>query len=399
MSAQQQLFSDLAVPKVEYFGSGASAKWDFLAYRTARCGVGVTATELRASVIAMAAAFVNGEDCAATAGRVFLDSGAFGRYMGWRRYQDAQARIASGSARKGDEKVPAVLSPRLDFESEVFPVYEALIGAVNPGRHGGLLMVMPDVIGHHDESLALLRKHQATIRRWLAAGIEAIFPIPDGRIEVAEKAYRDIIDIAGTTRVVIGIPSNAEAWRREQVVSFAATCRPQRIHMLGLGEACELSLRSAKIAAVSPDTRISADSCQILAHVGEGRRLTEGARVWRRRIAEWCAEDTSRANPLVDLSAFVGAVVEDPGFVPPLAASRLAAAIGLDTEWQARFAAAAEGGLQEVVAAADPDEEWIYEKLRGAIYEQLYLPWAIDLLGGAARAWQLSEIAGEHPFG
>jgi hypothetical protein len=402
MSGRQQLLfvADQApVPNVEFFGSGASAAWDFLGYRTARQPVGVTATELRPRAISLIANYLNGTDCVGSStGRVFCDSGSFGQFQAWRAGEGARERLARGAARDGDEKAARVLTAELDFEGRVFPVYEALIDAINPGRHSGLLLVAPDVIGNPQRSIELQRKHVDRLRRWISLGAEVMFPIQDGVLESAVSTYQAIDAMVGSDRFVVGVPSNKCPWSRDQIMQFARYVRPRRIHLLGLGDQATLGARAGDLRAVSPETTLSADSCKILAAVGEGRRLTVTSREWDQSIVEWCATTTGDENPLVDLSAFTSAVMEEPGFVSPIQAGRLAAAIGLDTEWQERFAASAADGLSEVIAQADPDEEWIHAPLCMAIKAQLYGPWAKDRLAGVGRAWALMAVAAENPF-
>lgn len=111
--AQMGLLGTLA-PAIVTYGSGASAKWDFAAYALVNQPVGITATETPEATAMRAVEILE------SGGKVFVDSGAFGAFR--------SKRV-------------------LDFEREVFPLDERLVDGMK-GK-GDLLLVAPDVVGHH----------------------------------------------------------------------------------------------------------------------------------------------------------------------------------------------------------------------------------------------------------
>jgi hypothetical protein len=208
---------------VEKFGSGASAKWDFLGYAFVDAPVGVAATELRPGVIDHLVAYLD------RGGRVFVDSGAFGAFRAGRQ---------------------------LDFESEVFTVYDDLLRRTF--KPHGLMIVMPDVVGDQQRTLWLQRQHLAHIRRWLDSGAECVFPIQDPTLDPV-LSYRDVRALISGRAFTVGVPSNEHAWHPYQVIEFARAAEPPRMHLLGLAREAVLQQISSEVAAASPHTRLSAD--------------------------------------------------------------------------------------------------------------------------------------------
>jgi hypothetical protein len=356
MAAPVDMFAAPPAP-VEKFGSGASAKWDFLGYAFVDAPVGVTATELRLGVIDHIVAYLD------RGGRVFVDSGAFGAFRAGRQ---------------------------LDFEREVFTVYDDLLRRTL--KPHGLMIVMPDVVGDQQRTLWLQRQHLAHIRRWLDSGAECVFPIQDPTLDPV-VSYHDVRALISGRAFTVGVPSNEHAWHPYQVIEFARAAKPSRMHLLGLAREAVLQQISSEVSAISPHTRLSADSCQIIAHAGRGRRLTDRCKTRLEDAVLW-VEGGAREVPLPDLSTYLTDVLYTPDFLGAQAAVKLGEALGYSGDaWRAKFAAAAPVGMLEVLGSLDPDEEWLHDRMRNVVRELLYRPWLRKVLSGPIRAYEVARIA------
>lgn len=355
------LFGVPDVPLTIY-RSGASAKWDFLGYRYARSPVGITATELPSRVVPYVVQYLDDH------GEVFVDSGAFGRF------------------RQGQS---------LDFETEVFPLYEELLAATT--RPQGLLLVAPDIVGAQAESLALQTAHAERLRRWCETGASVIFPIQEGHANPV-AAYTAIAKLLGNLPFVVGIPSNAKAWSADDLVRFVKAVRPSRIHLLGLSATVKARQWALKVQCASPETQVTCDACQIIAHAGQGRRLTDRCQSRMDAVLSQAADTGSpvgveEADALPDVETFRHCLYDSPHLLTAALARDLA--IALDApEWGSRFEAAVPNGFQEVFAQLDPDETWLQERLIDVV-PQLYADWLRVVLAGPIRAHEVGRLADE----
>lgn len=357
-AANGDLFSDHAAAPVERFGSGASALFDFLGYCLVNHPVGVTATEMGTKVLDKIVTYLD------RGGRVFVDSGAFGAHNAGRV---------------------------IDFEQEVFPHYDYLVERTT--RPAGLMLVMPDVVGDQRATLQLQRTHLPRIIGWIESGVEAVFPVQNPDSDPV-GVYREIRALIGDRPHTVGVPSNKHAWSASQVVSFAAAVKPARMHLLGLAREGILRQLARDIAAVSPLTRLSCDSCQVIAHAGAGRRLTDRTRS-RLEDAVRCVELGEDPDvPLPDLSSYVADVLYTESFLTAAQAVMLGGQLGYaGEEWAGKFAAAVPTGMADVLGPLDPDEQWMPDALRDAVAKALYRPWLRKVLAGPIRAWEVARLA------
>lgn len=352
---QRALFEADAVP-VERFHSGSSAYWDFRGYMLAGAAIGVTATELPKSdggrFLQLVAQHTQ------RGGLVFVDSGAFGAFV---------ARRA------------------LDFEAEVFPAYDGILGAGAIAPQ--LRLVMPDVVGDPEASLRLQRRHAARIRGWMDAGAQCIFPLhsPD-----AGRFLRAIQRIAQGRSFTVGVPSNLEAWTLRELLRFCERHQPARIHLLGLGQVDKVQAIAQALAGVSPHTTVSCDSCSLIAHVGTGRRLTDRCRTRLVDALQWVMMDTKADVPFPVLSTYVTHALYTPNFLDEAAVGLIAARFGVDL--QAALEAARSVGLLDVLGPLDPDEEWLEEELFEFVRLEIYGPELERVLRGPIRAWEVARL-------
>ena len=359
------MFSEAsAIGKAERFGSGASAKWDFLGYALVGSPVGVTATELSPGVMKLIVSYLD------RGGRVFVDSGAFGAFRA---------------------------KTQLDFEKQVFPRYEELLRGTRCPQ--GLLLVMPDVVGDQHATLALQRRFLSRIVTWIERGVEAIFPVQNPDADPI-GVYADIRALIGNRPHAVGVPSNERAWKPHQVVGFAGQVRPGRMHLLGLARKSVLRQIERDVADVSPDTRLSCDACELIAHAGKGRRLTDRARSRMESAIECVERGSDPEVPLPALSTYMVDVLYTPGFLSPKQAIMVGESMGYSgPEWASRFADASRAGMLDVLGRLDPDEEWIHDAVTEVVAARIYRPWVRRTLAGPIRSWEVARIAtGKDPY-
>lgn len=345
------------VAGVERFASGASAYWDFRGYALAGVPVGVTATELNARTEAEVVRYSN------RGGRVMIDSGAFGAF------------------RAGKE---------IDFD-KILSLYERLADATAQPKC--LALVMPDVVGDQGATLGLQRQYRDRIIGLMDTGVEAIFPIQSPDLDPV-GAYRAVEGLVGGRNFCAGIPSNEKAFSPAQVIDFAAKTQAKRLHLLGLAKPAVVGMLAREIECVSTGTELACDSCQLLAHVGRGRRLTDRATT-RMASAMEAVERGEYEEHLPSMRMYLFALEWDAGFLTEEEAASLGRALGCEGKtWEVAFKAASRSGMLEVLGPLDPDEEFLAEKLWEVVPELLYRPWLRSVLSGPIRAFEVARLAG-----
>lgn len=297
-------------------------------------------------------------------GLVVIDSGAFGAFRADRT---------------------------LDFEAEVFPIYEMILSGTS--RPDLLTLTAPDVVGNPSATLALQLSHMDRLRRWATSGAHVIIPIQKGGDAVAH--YQVIADAFGTLGFTVGIPSNAKAWTLADLLPFIREARPARIHLLGLSAARRVKSWVFRIQEISPGTSVQCDACQIIAHAGQGKRLTDrchsrmdAALTQAALTGSPLAEDDIEALPTMEM--FRHLLWDEPNLLTP-ALTLLLAQLLHTPEWEEQLTAAIPFGLHDAFGRMDPDEEWLHERLMVAA-PMLYTEWLRTILSGPIRAYELSRL-------
>lgn len=231
---------------IPHYRSGASSHGMMRGYIMAGVPFGVALTEMRPGTPAWYLMLDHG----ARGGEIFVDSGAFPAFT------------------RGEA---------VDWTRNKAMVRQMIAEAPGARFH----IVMPDVIGDQDASLALLRENADYIREVIAAGQDALVPIQKGRLSPRE-AYEEAVRILGTDDFTASLPSNKAAFSTADLDNLMSGPRkPQRVHFLGIAGRKEM-LRdmAAVVHRHSPDTFITSDANRLRAKVGKGRAVTNDRADW-----------------------------------------------------------------------------------------------------------------------
>ncbi|MGN5477644.1 hypothetical protein ACTMU2_14145 [Cupriavidus basilensis] len=154
----------------------------------------------------------------------------------------------------------------MDFDA-VLQKYEQLqqyIAEANPAEEQITppMFVMPDVVGDQAASLALVEQY----RGWIKAETEfqvsrPVVPLQRGDLSLS-AAYAKVVEILGSDRFIVGIPSNAAAITPEEFIAFLRESKPKAVHILGALADSRLSPRLQQIveAGLDADIEVSADA-------------------------------------------------------------------------------------------------------------------------------------------
>lgn len=229
----------VADSNITTYRSGSSSRADILGYIAAGASIGVTAIDVSRPVVSLMAEYIS------KGGSVFADSGAFRNYK----------------ARKKDPSVP-----RIDFE-QVFECYYQIIDQCKNAE--SLIVVAPDEVGDQCRSYDLLVEWAREIKLIVSRGVRVMVPMQKGKLTVFEHytRCRELLNM----EFIVGLPSNAEAMSREEVMDFITLSKPSDVHFLG----CSESALVHEAKHCSPGTEFSCDATKLRKHIGKGRLLTE----------------------------------------------------------------------------------------------------------------------------
>ena len=220
------------------YKSGSSAKTDLLGYMAAGANIGICATDASKPVLSILASYVS------SGGRAFMDSGAFRNFKAKMKNPD---------------------TPPVDFDV-VLSRYEDVLSQCTSSC--GLIVVAPDIVGQQAASYALLEAYKDRITSLHVRGASIMVPLQKGE-ESLETHYYRCKALLGFD-FICGLPSNAKAVSREEVLSFL-DIRPSTVHFLGTAESSLVHEAQFR----SPRTHFSCDATLIRKHIGKNRLLTE----------------------------------------------------------------------------------------------------------------------------
>lgn len=244
------------------FRSGAQSPAILRGLVWARQAVGVDIALTSGPVLEQLADYAN------DGGKVFVDSGAF---TAFRKFMRAPYRFVKG--------VPVAIGPVADFP-RVFAKYARLVELVRPECRGNVHMVAPDVIGHQDLSIDVLKRWAPQVQELIAQGVQVLVPLQCGAVTVS-FVYRRACEILGTDRFISSIPSKAAAMGEAETLEFVRSSQPRALHLLGKVDGIEERIERCR--AARPDVRITCDGNTVRAMVGKGRPVTEYRRRWLQR--------------------------------------------------------------------------------------------------------------------
>lgn len=221
------------------YRSGASSRSDALGYIEAQSPIGINVMDASSHVRDLFAAY------ASSGGKCFIDSGAFRTFM---------ARL----------KKPT--TPVIDFNAVLERYQEIVSACLHPEN---ILLVAPDAVGDQEGSYTLLCQHKALILKLHSMGAKVMVPMQKGPLELTAHYQR----CKGLLNFdfVVGLPSNAEAISRAEVLTFIKDIKPGQAHFLGCSE--RALIHEAQF--ISQSTQFSCDATRIRQQLGKGRLLTE----------------------------------------------------------------------------------------------------------------------------
>lgn len=295
------------------YKSGSSAKTDLLGYMAAGANVGICATDASKPVLSLLAAYIS------NGGRAFIDSGAF-RYF------------------KAKLKKPE--TPAVDFDV-VMSCYDTVLSQCTDST--GLIVVAPDIVGEQKASYDLLKAYKDRVTSLHARGASIMVPLQKGECSL-EAHYHRCKALLGFD-FICGLPSNAKAVSRAEVMSFLEI-KPSSVHFLGTAETSLVHEAQYR----SPSTSFSCDSTLIRKHIGKSRLLTE----MQRQITEDAVshalngEKHLRADDIAywDETEVLGDLL---GFFATLSPSE-----------KKRFAQHLDTSVKKITAFEDNDALWAY---------------------------------------
>lgn len=245
-------------PKLEaiYFASGSNRPGEIRGFHAIGQALGVAALKLHKDKQGRPVEWrpelsENAENAlhelAGTGTPVFLDTGAF-------------SEVAFGS--NGPEIVK-------ELEEKHFQWVMDLATRLAQSLGSQLWCVAPDCVAHQGKTLERMARWREELRALIAAGAN-VMCVAQGGPEMDQAAFDTEVEaLLGTTDYVRALPCNKNATTVEQARDFAAARKPGRLHLLGLGLRNTRAPKMAEaVAAVSPGTHLSYDSCLIGESVG-----------------------------------------------------------------------------------------------------------------------------------
>jgi hypothetical protein len=298
------------IESLTIFASGLSRINDFRTYSRMGRACGILATDSSTAVLH---ALVEHNQRGL---RAFIDNNAFGTFK--------------QSIKKG---VPCAIN----FD-DVFNIYDKILSSVK--KKNLVSLVAPDVVGDQEASLELLSKYRAKIRSFIDRGADVLIPLQAGALSLS-GVYRRVCQLLGTNRWRASIPCNVKRIARREIFDFVSTCRPRRIHLLGVADHKKLYPLVKLILEAHSSTNISADANHLRSIIDE-----EFTRTVRERDAEEgdeLAHDIANYGDeeTADFTEAVHDIFNTPAYLSPAEAARFARHVTADPNAQLEIIQAA----------------------------------------------------------
>lgn len=224
-----------------YFASGSNTPACIRGFAAVGQAIGVAAPHVTANSESELMAL------AGTGIPVFVDSGAFSEVE----------FTAEG---------PKVVKPMTAAKwQSVLDLY-ARLGAVLGSQ---LYVVAPDKVGFQGETLERLEAYKAELQALISNDVNVMVVAQGGPAMSQAEFDAKAQEILGTDSYVRALPCNKNATSPAAVRAFAEARKPAKLHLLGLGLRADRAPACAEaVAAVSPETQLSFDSCLLAESAG-----------------------------------------------------------------------------------------------------------------------------------
>ncbi|HEX2219338.1 MAG TPA: hypothetical protein VHG35_11090 [Gemmatimonadales bacterium] len=326
-------------PKTLFYASGTNDAGEIRGFAALGIPVGFCAAHVGPSALAEL------DRLHATGAPVFGDTGAYGE-------------VSAPAGPEATERL-AVVRPITGEEWEArLAVYDRVAA-----RFGARFdAVAPDRVGDQEVTLERLLAFRFRIRALAARGARILLPL--------HRGARPLPGFFAEARRLLGIdlvpafPMPKGGTTARDMLSFVASVRPPRIHLLGLG----LRGRRARdllplLALGAPGIRVSMDANLITSAVGRradgspARRLTAAQDAIRRRLLPRAFADVvDRAWGIH--ADYTDSVSLPSGWLGPTGLRRVAAAAGLSPSQSHRWRRDPDAFLQEPVSGGSDSILW-----------------------------------------
>ena len=182
-----------------HFFSGLGRKAHFEGARQAGAGVGIVVDDLTKPMIEKVRK-ATGEN------PIFVDSGAFTAFT------------------QGKE---------MNWGAVLFKFRQLVEGAANPGN---LYLVAPDVIGNAAETFSMQKRYEGPLKALAKSGANIIIPMQKGAsLKQMADHFEDMESRLDSDNLVLGLPSNKQAWTPVEAARIIEEVKAGTIHLLGIG--------------------------------------------------------------------------------------------------------------------------------------------------------------------
>lgn len=249
---------------------------------------------------------------------ILLDSGAFGAFTAAVRQLDPEQQIP----RFDDPAWRASALPLATLDFRAIAAAYATVAADHPRN---VTLVLPDVVGFQDESLALLEQFRAEFQWVSESPVTALLPIQRGFLTPSEY-HTKAVEALGFLPDGWGFPSREAAMSVPEIVAGvrdALRVGMRRIHFLGIGR--ESNRFRQILGAINQLDGVdllclSTDANTTRAYVGQGRPQTQRRyEVLGLVPAAWLEREVGMSIPdyvAIRWGAFLDG--EDPSLLKPL---------------------------------------------------------------------------------
>jgi hypothetical protein len=164
-----------------------------------------------------------------------------------------------------------------------------------------LMIVAPDIVGDQLGSFDFMLTYKNKLDALINKGVRLMIPLQKGPLAISAY-YQRCVRLFGDD-IVAGIPANAKAIGKDEVLDFCRECQPHHVHFLGSSE----HQLAHQCAFISRNTVITADATKLRKHIGKGRLMTRKHHELRSTIStELLAGNKASVSPFWDETEVLG---------------------------------------------------------------------------------------------